>query len=136
MNGRSGAGTLGSSSVSGGMLTRTDARGKTTTYAYDNLDRPTSISYPTGVATTLEYDGGSSPTPAARGELTKITDESGSTTYTHDALGRVITKTTVIGGKSFTTGYGWGDSGSALDKLTSITYPSGSRVNYSYDAQG
>ncbi|MEO7885185.1 MAG: RHS repeat-associated core domain-containing protein, partial [Polaromonas sp.] len=33
-------------------------------------------------------------------------------------------------------GYSWGDSGSALDKLTGITYPSGARVNYSYDAQG
>jgi RHS repeat-associated protein len=33
-------------------------------------------------------------------------------------------------------GYSWGDTGSALDKLTAITYPSGTKVNYSYDAQG
>lgn len=29
-----------------------------------------------------------------------------------------------------------GDSGSALDKLTSITYPSGSWVNYGYASNG
>ncbi|MGQ2922883.1 MAG: hypothetical protein ACT6SF_07665 [Hydrogenophaga sp.] len=73
--------------ANGNVLTSTDARGKVTTYTYDNLNRPTSISYPTGVATALEYDGGSSPTPAAMGELTKMTDESGQTTYSHDAFG-------------------------------------------------
>ena len=120
----------------GNRLTSLDARGKTTSYAYDALDRLTAISYPTGTPTTLEYDGGASPTPAEKGELTKMSDESGQTSYSHDALGRLSTKTTVINGKSFTTSYAWGDSGSALDKLTAITYPSGSKVNYSFDAQG
>jgi len=120
----------------GNVLTSTDSRSKTTTYTYDNLDRVLSISYPTGSATTFEYDGGTTPTPAEKGELTKMTDESGQTTYTHDALGRLTTKTTTISGKTFTTSYSWGDTGSAMDKLTAITYPSGSRVNYSYDAQG
>ncbi|HEX7888629.1 MAG TPA: RHS repeat-associated core domain-containing protein [Ramlibacter sp.] len=120
----------------GNVLTSTDARGKTTTYTYDALDRVKTISYPTGTPTAFEYDGGANPTPAAAGELTRITDASGSTTYTHDSLGRVIGKTVVIGSRTFTVGYTWGDTGSALDKLTSITYPSGSRVNYSYDQYG
>ncbi len=84
----------------------------------------------------LEYDGGATPTPAAIGELTKITYESGTTSYSFDSLGRIISKTTVIIGKTFTVGYSWGDTCSAIDKLTAITYPSGSRVNYSYDLQG
>ena len=84
----------------------------------------------------LEYDGGNTPTPAAVGELTRITDASGQTVYSYDSLGRKISKTQTIGTKTFTVGYSWGDSGSALDKLTAITYPSGNRVNYSYDAQG
>ncbi len=120
----------------GNLLTKTDARGKTTTYTYDSLDRVLSISSPTGTATTLEYDGGANPSAAESGELTKMTDESGQTTYAHDAWGRLISKTTTIQGRTFTTSYSWGDTGSALDKLTAITYPSGSRVNYSYDAQG
>ncbi|MFN7609635.1 MAG: hypothetical protein ACK5QX_01655, partial [bacterium] len=70
-------------------------------------------------------------------EETQVSDPRNlATTYRHDAWGRLTGKTTTISGKSFTTSYGWGDTGSALDKLTSITYPSGTRVNYSYDAQG
>jgi RHS repeat-associated protein len=120
----------------GNLLTSLDARGKQTSYGYDSLDRLTSIGYPSGTGTIFQYDGGASPTPAEKGELTKMTDESGQTVYGHDALGRLTTKTVTIGSKTFSTGYSWGDSGSALDKLTAITYPSGSRVNYSYDAQG
>lgn len=107
-----------------------DAPDKTTTFTYDALDRLKTISYPTGTGTTFEYDGGTSPIPAAAGELTKITDASGQTTYSYDAMGRLTGKTVVIGSRTFTVGYGWGDSGSALDKLTSITYPSGARTNY------
>ncbi|NML43486.1 type IV secretion protein Rhs [Ramlibacter sp. G-1-2-2] len=120
----------------GNVVSSTDARGKTTTLAYDALDRLVSISYPTGTGTTFEYDGGASPTPAEAGELTKMTDASGQTTYAHDAMGRLTSKTVTIGSRTFTVGYAWGDSGSALDKLTAITYPSGARVNYSYDPYG
>jgi len=122
--------------ANGNVLTKTDARGKVTQYAYDKLNRVTSISYPTGIPSTFEYDGGATTIPAAIGKLTKMTDESGQTTYTYDSLRRLTTKTVVIGSKTFTMGYAWGDSGSALDKLTAITYPSGTRVNYSYDQYG
>lgn len=118
------------------QLTKTDARGKTTSYSFDNLDRLTKLDYPTGTDTILEYDGGATPTPATAGELTKITDEAGQTSFTYDSAGRLTTKTQVSNGKTFTVTYIWGDSGSALDKLTAITYPSGNRVNYAYDATG
>jgi RHS repeat-associated protein len=129
-------GTQYSFDAKGNVLSRTDARGKVTSYSYDALDRLTAMSYPTGTATAFEYDGGTNPTPAAAGELTKMTDESGQTSYSYDALGRMTGKTVVIGSQPFTVGYSWGDSGGALDKLIAITYPSGSRVNYGYDAQG
>jgi len=120
----------------GKMLTKTDARGKLTQYTYDSLDRLKTISYATGTGTTFEYDGGATPTPAVIGELTKIIDASGQVTYSYDSMGRKTGKTQVTGARTFTVGYTWGDSGSALDKLTGITYPSGTRVNYSYDAYG
>ena len=120
----------------GNVLSKTDARGKLTQYTYDNIDRLKTISYATGTGTTFEYDGGATPTPAVIGELTKITDASGQVTYSYDSMGRKTGKTQVTGARTFTVGYAWGDSGSALDKLTAITYPSGTRVNYSYDAQG
>jgi RHS repeat-associated protein len=56
--------------------------------------------------------------------------------YAHDSVGRLGTKTIVIDGKSFNVTYTWGDSGAALDKVTSITYPGGSKVNYIYDVKG
>lgn len=120
----------------GNVLTATDARGKLTSMTYDALERLTSVTYSSGTPTTLEYDGGANLTPAARGELTKVTDESGSVTYTYDSMGRMSSKTQLSNGKTFTVSYAWGNSGSALDKLTAITYPSGNRVNYSYDVQG
>ena len=122
--------------AAGRLLSQTDARGKLTSMGYDTAGRLKTITYPTGVPTTLEYDGGTTPYPGATGELTKISDESGSTSYSFDSAGRLTSKTSLINGKTFTVGYGWGDSGSAIDKLTSITYPSGTRINYSYDAQG
>uniref|UniRef100_UPI00398BE0EF RHS repeat-associated core domain-containing protein n=1 Tax=Polaromonas sp. YR568 TaxID=1855301 RepID=UPI00398BE0EF len=120
----------------GNVLTKTDARGKQTQYTYDNLDRLKTVSYATGTGSVFEYDGGATPTPAVIGELTKITDASGQVVYTYDSVGRKTGKTQTTGARTFTVGYTWGDSGSALDKLTAITYPSGTRVNYSYDAYG
>jgi len=120
----------------GNVLSKTDARGKQIQYTYDNIDRLKTVSYATGTGTVFEYDGGATPTPAVIGELTKITDASGQVTYSYDSMGRKTGKTQVTGARTFTVGYTWGDTGSALDKLTAITYPSGTRVNYSYDAQG
>jgi RHS repeat-associated protein len=122
--------------ANGNVLTKTDARAKLTQYTYDNGDRLTRVHYATGTDSVFEYDGGATPIPAAMGEITKITDASGQVVYSYDSMGRKTGKTQTTGARTFTVGYTWGDSGSALDKLTAITYPSGVRVNYSYDAQG
>lgn len=120
----------------GNVLTRTDSRGKTTTYAYDALNRVTSVGYATGTGTVFEYDGGASPQPGSIGHLTKMTDESGVTTFVYDTLGRLLTRTQIVAGKTLTVSYTWGSTGSATGKVTSITYPSGARVNYAYDNAG
>jgi RHS repeat-associated protein len=120
----------------GNLLTKTDARGKLTQYTYDAGDRLKTISYPTGTGSVFEYDGGTTPIQGAIGQLTKITDASGQAVYTYDSMSRRTSKVQTTGAKTFTVGYTWGDSGSALDKLTAITYPSGTRVNYSYDSYG
>ena len=128
------AGTMQRShDAKGNLLASVDARGKQTSYSYDSLDRVTGISYASGAPTSFQYDGGASPSPGQMGELTRMSDESGQTRYSHDALGRLTGKIVTIGGRTFTVSYSWGNSGSALDKLTAITYPGGSRVNYLYD---
>ena len=130
-------GTAGATfDAEGNPLSKTDARGKTTTFTYDKLRRLTKLDYATGIDTTFEYDGGPTPIPGAIGELTKRVDESGQTNFAYDTARRLISKTQASNGKTFTVNYAWGDSGASLDKLTAITYPSGTRVNYSYDLQG
>jgi RHS repeat-associated protein len=128
--------SAGTYDAAGNVLTETDARGKTKTYTYDAINRVKSISYPTGTTTLFEYDGGASPTPTSIGRLTKVTDESGTTTYTYDGFGNVLTKTQQVGIKLFTVGYTWGATGSTTNRLVAIKYPSGSRANYNYDAAG
>jgi RHS repeat-associated protein len=120
----------------GNLLTSTDARGKVTTFAYDALNRIISMAYSTGVPTVLEYDGGGTGAPNAIGHLTKMSDESGQTTYGYDQMGRLLTKTQTTTSAaatiSRTVSYSYGING----KLLSVTYPSGNRITYGYDVAG
>ena len=116
------------------LKTSTDARGRLATYTYDALDRIRTISYDSGVGTTFTYDQGT----YGIGHLTSFSDESGSTSLTYDALGRLLSKTQTVepAAKIFTLAYTWGTSGTANGKLQAVTYPSGAIVNYGYDAAG
>lgn len=124
----------------GNVVTVTDARGKTITFQYDALNRLIRAQYQSGVTSQFEYDGGPGGPAIEIGNLTRITDESGSTTFTHDMKGRVLTKSQTVsaGGTStqFTLQYSYGSAGPAIGKLETITYPSGARVNYRYGADG
>ncbi|WP_404932237.1 RHS repeat protein [Massilia atriviolacea] len=122
--------------VAGNLKTSTDGRGKTSTYSYDALNRLTRIDYTGTISTTFEYDGGATPVPNAIGRLTRMTDESGSTSYGYDGFGRLTTKvqTVATSPTSFTQtlAYAYEPSG----RLASVTYPSGNRVNYVYNDAG
>lgn len=124
----------------GNLTSVTDARGKTTTYQYDLLNRLTQAAYQSGTPSSFEYDGGAGGPAAEIGRLTRIADESGSTAYTHDLMGHVLTKVQTVvanaGADVRTVQYSYGTSGASTGHLTSITYPSGARVNYQYDANG
>lgn len=124
----------------GNVLSVIDARGKITTFQYDALNRIVRAQYQSGTPSQFEYDGGPGGPAVEIGNLTRITDESGSTTFTHDMKGRVLAKTQLVnaGGSSaqFMVQYSYGSAGSAIGKLESMTYPSGARVNYRYDASG
>lgn len=124
----------------GNLFTSTDARGRTSTSAFDSLNRIQSISYPNDVATLFEYDGGVAGAPNAKGRLTKMTDESGQTTYAYDVVGRLIYKAQTIGAGAgaqvFQVNYTYGTSGTAKGKLVALTYPSGNQINYLYDSTG
>jgi len=108
---------------------RTDARGITTTYAYDAANRLKQTTHSDSTGTVAyAYDTGS----YGKGRLASVTEPSGSETYTYDQAGRIITVAKVIAGTTYTTSYAYNAGG----ELTKLTYPSGRVVQYSYDNVG
>ncbi|MBF0525442.1 MAG: RHS repeat protein [Deltaproteobacteria bacterium] len=79
-----------------------------------------------GASITRQYDQGSI------GRLYKVTDSSGSTTYSYDSHGRVTQKQQVTAAVTLTTNYTYDASG----RRASMTYPSGRQLAYLYDTGG
>ena len=113
--------------------------GVTTNYAYDDLNRLTTISYPDLTSATYGYD--------EQSRLITATNPSGSVGFTYDNRGRVATTTDVWaqtleysyyenGNRTATT---WNSSTytgytyDAADRLTQSTDSNSLAVNYSYD---
>jgi RHS repeat-associated protein len=124
--------------LAGNVTSRKDARGITTTYAYDPLNRLTSKSYSDGTTPTARYgyDGnplsGCATTPPSlgdpnpKGRGTSMCDGSGATSWAHDAAGRILAERRTIAGATEMISYGYNSDGT----LKSITYPSGRTVAY------
>ena len=120
----------------GNVITSRDARGITTSYAWDALNRLLSMTNANSIARTFEYDGGPGAPLGAVGKLTRFTDESGHTSIGYDAMGRVAMKSQSHGTVTLTSRYAYGSEGGSAGQLSSVTYPSGNRVNYVYDGAG
>lgn len=129
------AGTVGYSYTDfSAVLTRLDARGVTTTYAYDGLNRLKTVTYtgtPGAPTVNFNYDAGGAAA-FALGRMTSMTDGVGSETYTYDALGRTTQLSKVISGVTYPIQYGY----NLASELLSITYPSGRVVTQTYDPIG
>jgi YD repeat-containing protein len=119
--------------AAGNMLTKTDARGVVATYSYDVLNRVTSISYPAttsitgnGPAQTITYQYDSCPN--GKGRLCSFTDRTGTTSYSYDVQGRVLSKTQTVGGLTQTVAYRYNAAG----QMDEMTLPSGKKVALNY----
>ena len=115
----------------GRAQTVTDARGATTTFAYNNRHLVTGITYgvPSGVASTPNVSFGYD----SAGNRTSMTDGLGSVSYVYNTLSQLTSETrTFTGVGSFTLSYGYNLSG----QLTSITNPWNAQVGYGYDKVG
>lgn len=116
----------------GNRVSSRDARHVTTTIEYDAARRATRIGN-----VKLEYgrDGAS-----AAGLLAAMTDDSGHSTFSYDDQGRVQSKVQSIGNgpeaKLFPVVYQYGTSGSGIGHVSSMTYPSGNRIDIAYDING
>jgi len=138
----------------GQLTSHTDPLGRTTTYAYDTYGNLTSITDPLNNTTTLAYDklghvtsrtdplnrtttyeyalGGCGGCGGASGVVTKVTDARGKETLMdYDVNGNMIKRTDALGVE---TDYFY----DSLDRLTKITFPSGSGndTTYVYDMAG
>ena len=128
--------------AAGNLKTRTDSRGVLGTYTYDALNRLTKIVYSKSGSTSLTYtwvyDQTGTGYANGIGRLTSTTHPAGSTQYTYDAQGRVLTDIQRV---SLATGtnpaqvaktvtYTYDSAG----HVTSILYPSGRKLSVTYTA--
>ena len=117
-----------------GLVTQaTDGRGIVMNKTYDTAGRLLTEVTPAAVAENVTYAYDSITGSAfGKGRLTSITDQSGSTTFTYNALGQIVTDKRVIATKTYTTSYLYDAAG----HVSQITYPSGRVVIYARNTLG
>jgi RHS repeat-associated protein len=119
--------------ANGNMLTRTDALGKVTHFTYQaQLNRVTAITNARGETTTLAYD--------AAGNLTSVTDGNGHTSrFTYGVAGLLTTVTDPLNHAMTVTYDGFGNPVTLTDplgKTTTLSYDAESRLLSVTDALG
>lgn len=102
----------------GNLLKVTEPDGNTTVYAYNAGNQLAQVQYGNDFTVKYEYD------PAGRRSL--MTDRTGSTRYTYDALNRL---TSVIDPRGSNVRYEW----TATGQRSRIIYPDNTVVRYDYD---
>jgi RHS repeat-associated protein len=110
--------------AAGNVKTKTWANGKSISYTYDALNRVTRETYADSTSVQYTYDSG----PFGVGHLTSMTDATGTTQWSYNELGNIISKQQVTGGKILTTTYQYDSFG----RLQGMTYPSGRQITYGY----
>ena len=123
------AGTIASvRSAAGDVTTTTDARGITSTVARDSPGRVVSVTPQGSAAVSYAYVPN---TP--KNLLSSMADPSGSTAWTYDAQGRMMSKTQVTGVAGSSTSRTVSVSRDGIGRVSSMTYPSGMRVDVIYN---
>lgn len=117
------------------LATRTDARGVTSTFTYDNINRNTNVSYSDATPAVARYYDG-----AANGRGRNWYSFAGSSHTaidSYDAMGRPLSsRQHFYSGGSWGNGYVTSRTYNLAGGATSQTYPSGKTVSYAYDAAG
>lgn len=115
---------------------QTDARGITITSSYDAENRLTGKTYSdTTHSVTFSYDQASYnglTITNGKGRRTGMSDGSGATAWSYDAIGRILAEERTISGVTKTTSYTYNLDGSLATK----TYPSGRKITYTVGNAG
>jgi RHS repeat-associated protein len=134
----SAAGTLCSGDPSA-VCQQTDARGITATFNYDDpLNRLTSRTYSDSTPSAFfAYDQtsvwGYSPIENPKGRLTYMAVNNNGTVYSYDSSGNVILQLDCRVSNCGLSAYWTYPIYNKLGQLSSLRYPSGRRVDYTYD---
>ena len=118
----------------GNLVSQTDAKNQTITMVYDAMDRLTNKNYPSGLGMTnivYSYDSITNGN-YGKGLQTGMTDASGTTSDIYDTRGRLVQETKTINSTPYTTSYTY----DGLDRVATITYPTGETVTNSYNTGG
>jgi len=119
--------------VNGNLVSKTDARGVVTTYAYDALNRNISVAYTNDPANTPTITRTYDSATNGKGRLYQTQNANATVTINaYDALGRPLSLTQQFGSVQFSVQRSYDLAGHAKSQ----TYPSGHVVNYSYDTAG
>ena len=118
----------------GELINQTDANGNSYEMVYDNLGRLKTKTLTSGGSDVTTYEYITSNTVNGFGLPNLISrNNTTSTAYNYDYLGRIITKTETIDGIYFTFGYTYN---AATGMLETYEYPSGFRLKYLYNNRG
>ncbi|MEK6719993.1 MAG: PA14 domain-containing protein [Chloroflexota bacterium] len=109
--------------ANGNLAVATDQLGRTTTMAYDLLNRPTSMNYSDPATPDVSY------TYDANNNRTSMVDGTGTSTYTYDEFDRLLSVTTP---GPRTVGYRYDRDGNR----TRLIYPDATAVTYTFDKAG
>ncbi len=115
--------TLKEYDKAGNLVKLTDPAKRTTTYKYDPANRLEEVSYSSGKPATIKYEYNKD------GDRTKMTDGTGTTTYTLDQLDRM---TESENGHKEVVKYEY----NLGNQQTKITYPNTKAVERAYDKDG
>jgi YD repeat-containing protein len=112
----------------GNLTQQTDAKNQEINLEFDELNRLTRKIYPDNAAVLFEYDQGVN----AIGKRSKVSDNSGQTSYAYDERGRVSREEVVVEGQTFAFDFTYDQ----VDRLKTLTYPDGEIVAYTYNDLG
>ena len=105
----------------GALHSRADRNGDSTIYIYTPTGKVDTVTYQDGSAVRFSYD--------QHDRLKNMADSLGTTTYTRDIAGRVLSTTDANGN---TIGYTYDENG-YNGLLTTLTYPGNKQIHYAYD---
>ncbi|MFH4845899.1 RHS repeat-associated core domain-containing protein, partial [Klebsiella pneumoniae] len=116
----------------GNVATRKTAKGQTTSYSYDALNRIIEASSGVAGESPILYGYDEATSPYGMGRLTSVDDGNGVRRYGYTPEGWLAYETWETHGQSLTTQYQYDGAG----LITKITYPSGREVSYTRDLAG